>query len=68
MIGKIKKKIIVIFFCITFLIPSCVSSKPIDTTPKSEPTVVEKVVSKDPFMKLLASALIICAIQILVTK
>jgi len=64
-IGKMKKNIIAILFCIILLVPSCASSKPV--LPKSEPTV-EKVVSKDPLMKLLASALIIYAIQILVTK
>tara|TARA_Y100000389_G_C17201944_1_gene384118 strand:+ start:392 stop:577 length:186 start_codon:yes stop_codon:yes gene_type:complete len=60
-----KKRIIAILFCIILLVPSCASSKPV--IPKSESTV-EKVVSKDPLMKLLASALIIYAIQILVTK
>ena len=65
-IGKMKKRIIAILFCIILLVPSCASSKPI--IPKSEPDPVEKVVSKDPLMKLLASALIIYAIQILVTK
>lgn len=60
-----KKGIIAILFCIILLVPSCASSKP--AIPKSEPTV-EKVVSKDPLMKLLASTLIIYAIQILVTK
>ena len=100
MIGKMKKRIIAILFCIIFLVPSCASSKPVmpksestvekvvktvnqiafvytigtnlssaavNLIPKSEPTV-EKVVSKDPLMKLLASALIIYAIQILVTR
>ena len=65
-IGKMKKKIIAMLFCIMLLTPSCASSKPV--IPKSEPNPVEKVVSKDPLMKLLASALIIYAIQILVTK
>ena len=65
MIGKMKKRIIAILFCIIFLVPSCASSKPV--MPKSESTV-EKVVNKDPLMKLLASALIIYAIQILVTR
>lgn len=60
-----KKRIVAILFCVILLVPSCASSKP--GVPKSEPTV-EKVVSKDPLMKLLASALIIYAIQILVTK
>ena len=65
-IGKMKKKIIAILFYIMLLIPSCASSKPV--IPNLEPDPVEKVVSKDPLMKLLASALIIYAIQILVTK
>ena len=60
-----KKRIIAILFCIIFLVPSCASSKPV--MPKSESTV-EKVASKDPLMKLLASALIIYTIQILVTE
>tara|TARA_B100001778_G_C18517707_1_gene597310 strand:+ start:35 stop:223 length:189 start_codon:yes stop_codon:yes gene_type:complete len=61
-----KKRIIAILFCIILLVPSCASSKTV--IPKSEPIAAEKVVSKDPLMKLLASALIIYAIQILVTK
>ena len=60
-----KKNIISIMFCIVLLIPSCATSKP--TTLNVEETKVEKIVSKDPLMKLLASALIIFAINIIVT-
>lgn len=52
-------------FCIVLLIPSCATSKP--TTLNVEETKVEKIVSKDPLMKLLASALIIFAINTIVT-
>ena len=61
-----KKRIIAILFCIILLVPSCASSKSV--MPKLEPDPIEKVVSKDPLMKLLASALIIYTIQILVTE
>jgi len=60
-----KKNIISILFCIILLIPSCASSKPI--TLNVEENKVEKIVSKDPLMKLLASALIIFAINTIVT-
>ena len=60
-----KKNIISIIFCIVLLVPSCATSKP--TTLNVEETKVEKIVSKDPLMKLLASALIIFAINIIVT-
>ena len=60
-----KKNIISIMFCIVLLIPSCATSKP--TTLNVEETKVEKIVSKDPLMKLLASALIILAINTIVT-
>ena len=60
-----KKNIISIIFCIILLIPSCATSKP--TTLNVEETKVEKIVSKDPLMKLLASALIIFAIKTIVT-
>jgi len=60
-----KKNIISIMFCIVLLVPSCATSKP--TTLNVEETKVEKIVSKDPLMKLLASALIIFAINIIVT-
>lgn len=60
-----KKNIISIMFCIVLLIPSCATSKP--TTLNVEETKVEKIVSKDPLMKLLASALIIFAINTIVT-
>ena len=60
-----KKNIISIIFCIILLIPSCATSKP--TTLNVEETKVEKIVSKDPLMKLLASALIIFAINTIVT-
>ena len=60
-----KKNIISIIFCIVLLVPSCATSKP--TTLNVEETKVEKIVSKDPLMKLLASALIIFAIKTIVT-
>ena len=60
-----KKNIISIIFCIVLLVPSCATSKP--TTLNVEETKVEKIVSKDPLMKLLASALIIFAINTIVT-
>tara|TARA_Y100000389_G_scaffold77199_1_gene73977 strand:- start:803 stop:997 length:195 start_codon:yes stop_codon:yes gene_type:complete len=60
-----KKNIISIMFCIVLLVPSCATSKP--TTLNVEETKVEKIVSKDPLMKLLASALIILAINTIVT-
>ena len=60
-----KKNIISIIFCIVLLVPSCATSKP--TTLNVEETKVEKIVSKDPLMKLLASALIILAINTIVT-
>ena len=60
-----KKNIISIMFCIVLLVPSCATSKP--TTLNVEETKVEKIVSKDPLMKLLASALIIFAINTIVT-
>ena len=60
-----KKNIISIIFCIILLVPSCATSKP--TTLNVEETKVEKIVSKDPLMKLLASALIIFAINTIVT-
>ena len=60
-----KKNVILILFCIMLLAPSCASSKP--TTLNVEETKIEKIVSKDPLMKLLASTLIILAINIIVT-
>ncbi len=60
-----KKNIISILFCIMLLVPSCATSKP--TTTNVEETKIEKIVSKDPLMKLLASALIIFTINTLVT-
>jgi len=60
-----KKNIILILFCIILLVPSCSTSKP--TTLNVEENKVEKIVSKDPLMKLLASTLIILAINIIVT-
>ncbi len=60
-----KKNIISILFCIMLLVPSCATSK--STTTNVEENSVEKVVSKDPLMKLLASALIIFTINTLVT-
>jgi hypothetical protein len=61
----IKKNIISIMFCIVLLIPSCATSK--STTLNVKENKVEKIVSKDPLMKLLASTLIILAINIIVT-
>ena len=52
-------------FCIVLLIPSCATSK--STTLNVKENKVEKIVSKDPLMKLLASTLIILAINIIVT-
>jgi hypothetical protein len=46
------------------LVPSCATSKPVTTN--IEETKVEKIVSKDPLMKLLVSALIIFAINTIV--
>ncbi len=60
-----KKNIISILFCIMLLVPSCATSK--STTTNVEENSVEKVVSKDPLMKLLASALIIFTINLMVT-
>ena len=59
-----KKKIISILFCIMLLVSSCATSKPVTTN--IEETKVEKIVSKDPLMKLLVSALIIFAINTIV--
>jgi|TARA_B100000900_G_scaffold315991_1_gene274918 uncharacterized protein YcfL len=61
-----KKKMLAIALS-SILLVGCGSTKPVSDSCCQE-TAVEKVVSKDPVMKLLASALIIYAIQILVTK
>lgn len=61
-----KKKMMAIALSLILLV-GCGSTKELDECCKEE-TVVEKVVSKDPLMKLLASALIIYTIQILVTE
>ena len=59
-----KKKIISILFCIMLLVSSCATPKSVTTN--IEETKVEKIVSKDPLMKLLVSALIIFAINTIV--
>ena len=61
-----KKKLISIFL-VSILLVGCGSTKP--TTPCcNEETGVEKVMSKDPIMKLLVSGLIIYSINILFTR
>ena len=60
-----KKKMMAIALS-SILLVGCGSTKELDGCCKKE-TAVEKIVSKDPLMKLLASALIIFAINTLVT-
>ena len=62
-----KKKIIALMFTTLLLISSCGSTKPAtDKCCKEKTEVISG--ENDPVMKLLASALIIFAINILVTK
>ena len=51
----------------SILLVGCGSTKELDNCCNEE-TSVEKIVSKDPLMKLLASTLIIYVINILATK
>lgn len=61
-----KKKLISVLL-VSALLVGCGSTKP--TTPCcNEETGVEKVMSKDPVMKLLVSALIIYTINIFATR
>ena len=60
-----KKKMMAIALS-SILLVGCGSTKGLDECCKKE-TAVEKVVSKDPVMKLLASTLIIFAIRTIVT-
>lgn len=60
-----KKKMMAIALS-SILLVGCGSTKGLDECCKKE-TTVEKVVSKDPVMKLLASTLIIFAIRTIVT-
>lgn len=61
-----RKNMIVIALS-SILLVGCGSTKELDNCCKEE-TKVEKIVSEDPLMKLLASALIIYVINILATK
>jgi|TARA_B100001248_G_C27385350_1_gene459333 uncharacterized protein YcfL len=60
-----KKKMIAIALS-SILLVGCGSTKGLDECCKKE-TTVEKIVSKDPVMKLLASTIIIFAIRTIVT-
>jgi len=62
-----KKKIIALLFATLLLTSSCGLTKPAADECCKKETAIEKIVSKDPVMKLLASALIIFAINILAT-
>jgi PBP1b-binding outer membrane lipoprotein LpoB len=62
-----RKKLISVLLVSTLLV-GCVSTKPTTEECCKNETAIEKVVSKDPIMKLLATSLIIYAIQLLVTK
>jgi uncharacterized protein YcfL len=61
------KKLISVLLVSTLLV-GCGSTKPTTEECCKNETAIEKVVSKDPIMKLLATSLIIYAIQLLVTK
>ena len=60
-----KKKLISIFLVSTLLV-GCGSTQNVSS--EKEETAVEKVVSKDPIMKLLVSGLIIYSINILFAR
>jgi uncharacterized protein YcfL len=62
-----RKKLISVLLVSTLLV-GCGSTKPTTEECCKNETAIEKVVSKDPIMKLLATSLIIYAIQLLVTK
>ena len=61
-----KKKIISILLAST-LLTGCGSTKNLEPCCVEE-TSVEKIVTKDPLMKLLVSALVIYSLQILLTR
>jgi len=63
-----KRKIIALLFATLLLTSSCGSTKPATDKCCKKESRVEKIVSDDPLMTLLSSALIIFAIQILTTK
>ena len=61
------KKLISVLLVSTLLV-GCGSTKPTTEECCKNETAIEKVVSKDPIMKLLVSGLIILSINILSTK